>query len=689
MSYPIQALSDLVIGTVEIVSPAEIVVSLGGEAPQAIALNTGIPTPFPRINSYVLLPNEVGATVAYVTWIGVMKSQMPRGGPRELGLLDLPFPTRKMNVSPIGTLLLRNGRDGKPMHELSRGVLAFPSVGDQVLIPTPDQVAAIVGAGDTDRRVVIGSSPLAMDADIMVDPDKIFGRHLAVLGNTGSGKSCSVAGLIRWSIDAAAAERKKADKQGKPNARFIILDPNGEYSRAFADDPASVRVFRVPPLQGDEKPLKVPAWLWNGAEWSTLSHAQPAVQRPLLLQGLRELKSGKQLDITPEAQVARLVSSYCASIRSALANGRREYTGFPGKQNFGGVLVALSVDCAVWPGQIDVAHHDAVGHVQSTVEALIRAKLERGKYWSDFAAADLEELAASLQALLDSLPPGQVDEHMHEDAPLAFDVSSLASHLEGLAARQSANVANFVSTLGLRIRGMLADSRLGSVVNDPDPPEFKDWLDDYVGANNAANGNIAVIDLSLVPSDTVHIIVSVLARIVFEALQRFRRNTGQSLPTVLVLEEAHNFVKGAGTTDRESWNAADLCRDIFERISREGRKFGLGLLVSSQRPSELSPTLLAQCNTFLLHRIVNDADQKLVSKLVPDNIGGLLKELPGLPSGHAILLGWAAPIPVLVEMRELNHDHRPRSDDPAYWDVWTGKEERDVDWSMLAAGWQQ
>ncbi|MGR6743560.1 ATP-binding protein, partial [Aeromonas veronii] len=104
--------------------------------------------------------------------------------------------------------------------------------------------------------------------------------------------------------------------------------------------------------------------------------------------------------------------------------------------------------------------------------------------------------------------------------------------------------------------------------------------------------------------------------------------------------------------------------------AREGRKFGLGLVVSSQRPSELSPTLLAQCNTFLLHRIVNDADQKLVSKLVPDNIGGLLKELPSLPSGQAILLGWAAPIPVLVEMNELPFELRPQSDDPDYWDVW-------------------
>jgi len=98
--------------------------------------------------------------------------------------------------------------------------------------------------------------------------------------------------------------------------------------------------------------------------------------------------------------------------------------------------------------RVDEAHHHAVGNVRTTVEDLIRAKLERGKYWADFAAADLEEVAASLEGLLASLPAAVADEHIHEDAPLTFDVSSLAGHLEGLAARQSANVANFVSTLG-------------------------------------------------------------------------------------------------------------------------------------------------------------------------------------------------------------------------------------------------
>lgn len=201
------------------------------------------------------------------------------------------------------------------------------------------------------------------------------------------------------------------------------------------------------------------------------------------------------------------------------------------------------------------------------------------------------------------------------------------------------------------------------------------------------NGEIAIIDLSLVPSDVVHLVVAVISRIIFEALQRYRRMNGAELPTTIVMEEAHTFIRRYSESSEEI-SAEKMCCQTFERIAREGRKFGLGLLLSSQRPSELSPTVLSQCNTFLLHRIVNDKDQELVRRLIPDNLGSLLNELPVLPTRKAILLGWAAPIPVLVEMNELEKEKRPASKDPHFWDVWTGVEKREIDWQKIAKDWQ-
>ena len=98
--------------------------------------------------------------------------------------------------------------------------------------------------------------------------------------------------------------------------------------------------------------------------------------------------------------------------------------------------------------------------------------------------------------------------------------------------------------------------------------------------------------------------------------------------------------------------------------------------------------MLSQCNSYLLHRISNDRDQELVHKLVPDNLRGLLRDLPSLPSRHAILLGWASELPVLVQMNALPDHQQPKSNDPDFWAVWSG-EDRKVDWQAIARDWQQ
>ena len=329
MTTPIERLSNLVVGAVESVSPDEVHILLELDAPNATALNTGTPAAFPRLNGYVLIPNEAGATVAYIVWIGIERSPYPkRSGLKDFGLIDLPFPLRKMTVSPVGTLSSRRDRiSATTKYELARGVVAFPSVGDQVLLPTPEQIEAIVGAKDSDKRVRIGASPMASNASIMVDPDKLFGRHLAVLGNTGSGKSCTVAGLIRWSMEAADKTINAAGKTGGPNARFIVLDPNGEYAKAFADIGDKLRLFRVPPVVTGEHPLDVPAWLWSGHEWTAVAHAQPGAQRPLLMQGLRELKSGQMEGVSRDAMIRRYLMSYSTRISGKLNNGTQAFAG--------------------------------------------------------------------------------------------------------------------------------------------------------------------------------------------------------------------------------------------------------------------------------------------------------------------------------------------------------------------------
>lgn len=696
MSKPIEQIAALTIGAVESVSPSEIRVILDPNAPQATALNTGVPTGFPRINGYVLIPNETGAVVGLVVWLGVERSQFPkRTGLKDFGLIDLPFPLRKLCLTPLGTLIARKDiNKGDTGYYLQRGVSAFPSVGDAAQLPSAVQLRSIVEASrEEDKRVFIGTSPLAANANVTIDPDKIFGRHLAVLGNTGSGKSCSVAGLIRWSLEEAG---KKRSATNKPNARFIILDPNGEYSDAFADY-ENVRRFQVSPKAQGVQPLLLPAWMWNSHEWSAFAHAAPGVQRPILLQGLRDMRAGSALHEPTDMQVRRLLRGYKNLLESRIALGPQGYTGTKEASNTGRLLSNIAEDANSRSNEYSAenaikAALDRLSEEAGTIANLRhwdgdRSRRNRG--FNDFDETEARKVLSSLDSVLSLLPAMEEDLPISEDAPIEFDVKALPDHLEQIASDSPVGqAAQFIATLSMRIRMMLADRRLGPVVNpDQQPITFEQWLESYIGKNDAENGELAIIDLSLVPSDVLHVVIAVVARITFEAIQRYRKLKDEELPTVLVLEEAHTFVKRSTDEESDTPTPSQMCRQTFERIAREGRKFGLGLVLSSQRPSELSPTVLAQCNTFLLHRIVNDRDQELVGKLVPDNLGELLKELPSLPSRQAILLGWASTVPTLVEIRELPEAHRPRSSDPKFWDVWTGKEVRSINWTEIVQDW--
>ena len=696
MTSLIQAIGQRLIGTVEEVFADRISVLLDPDAPMATALNAGEPSGFPRINGYVLIPNEGGATACIISSVRIERLPFPkrRGMQQDFNLVDLPFPSRVVNLTPIGTLKSRPVDDGLAL-EVHRGVDVFPSVGDPVRLPTSDELRAIVeGEDERTNRILIGHCPTAGRAPVYVNPDKLFGRHLAVLGNTGAGKSCSVAGLVRWSLDAARSAREAAGRCPRPNARFIVLDPNGEYARAFQD--LDVRVFRVDPGTEGE-PLRVPAWLWNGAEWAAFSGAAPGVQRPVLLEALRRLRSELGRPEEFETLAKGRIKRYLNRLRLLVQSGDHQQGGR--REGVAQSLLNMHQDfqeLADNPECTDSALRDALEEVAAAAmgaeeEARSNRRDDRSYWHNDFSEASIGEIVQALRQAADAVDLNDDDATAaDENTPVPFLVDELPNYVDALAADHAGrDMAQFVDTLTLRIRGLFAGDRLSSVIqsNDPASNTLDRWLTDYVGADQAENGGIAVIDLSLVPSEVIHIVVSVLARMIFEALQRYRRENGEELPTTLVLEEAHTFVHRDLRGESAS-PAARECAHMFERIAREGRKFGLGLVLASQRPSEMSPTVLSQCNTFLLHRLVNDHDQDLMKRLVPDGLGSLLRELPSLPTRRAILLGWAAPAPILVEVPDIPEAFRPHSPDPAFWDVWTGEEERGVNWVTIAQSWQ-
>lgn len=674
ITTPIEHLASLRVGTVEYISPDRIEVQLDIESPDSVALNTGTPRNFPRINSYVMIPIDLGFVVGQVSWITIQRSPYPkRNGFQDFGLIDLPFPLRKMELQPIGTLCANeNG------YKFKRGLETFPSVGDIVILPTEDQLRSIIESGEN-RRVYIGNSPLVGNAKVMIDPDRLFGRHLAILGNTGSGKSCSVAGLIRWSLESA--RKNLSDKTETVNSRFIVLDPNGEYSKAFADK-QDASIYTVNVEDGDgKKQLEIPLWFWNTDEWCGFTKASPKTHRTTIVHALKSVRSGIVFEkLSKQRELANYVRTVIDTIEVNKVAGN-PWGKFPLPKNFHQSVEKWETGI-VSDEEFSADLNNAIQAFKTQVAELINARREKYAH-IDYTRDEVDRLISLLKEVY-AKAGGKEEEFFptDEDSPIPFTGENFVRSIEANA--EILNTTDYIVTLLPRIKTLLSDVRVKNVI-DNKSLNLDEWLNSYIGANDKES--LTIIDLSLLPSDVTSIITAVVARMIFEAQQRYLKLNKQCLPTVLVMEEAHYFIKRYND-DAENTGPTTQCCKVFEKIAREGRKFGLGLVLSSQRPSELSPTVLSQCNSFLLHRISNDRDQELVHRLLPDNMRGILNEIPSLPSQYAVLLGWVSELPILVKMRTLLKKQCPQSDDPDFWDVWTRHKECKIDWGMVAKEWQ-
>lgn len=430
---------------------------------------------------------------------------------------------------------------------------------------------------------------------IEADVDKLFGRHLAVLGATGSGKTHFVAAITQQLLRVT----------NQP--RIIVFDINGEYARAF-------------------------------------SHL-----------GEREVKR---------------------TIIGRRGAENADYYRIPyyalGRHGLGRLL--LPSEKTQMPALRFAIEH--LQYVQSTEEGAMPAGDNHPVFFDDCR----REGAADARDALERIRSGQVQPsnrwpHMRALACLAAEWYSLQPGRNGV--ERNAFMYGHVQSLINRIRGLVEDERFQDVVavegGTPIAPEL-DWqsegsavVERIFGPREFTAGGwkVHVVDLSRVAQDLMPFVLGSVLELF--ASELFLRGPSGTHPTLLVLEEAHHYLRQL-PSDAESGQH----QLAYERLAKEGRKFSLSLLVSTQRPSELSPTVLAQCGTWAVLRLTNEQDQRAVAAASESGSGFVLKQIPGLPRGHAVVFGAALPVPAVVSV--VKADPEPDSNDPPFSRLWNSND---------------
>lgn len=220
-----------------------------------------------------------------------------------------------------------------------------------------------------------------------------------------------------------------------------------------------------------------------------------------------------------------------------------------------------------------------------------------------------------------------------------------------------------------RLQSKIGDRRLGFLFSAGDDAMRYEWLEELatvlLGSTIVRNkGGVKIIDFSEVPSDILPLIIGLVARIVFSVQQWTEKK--QRHPVALLCDEAHLYIP-----ERHETGVLEAGLRSFERIAKEGRKYGVGLTVISQRPAEVNRTVLSQCNNFVAMRLTNAEDQAVIRRLLPDTLGGFTDLLPILDIGEALVVGDAAMLPSRIRIDEPNN--RPSSATVAFWDRWAAE----------------
>ena len=569
---------------------------------------------FAQLNSYVIVPYQNYYIVAEVSGVREKDLNVPFSNPTEQILSKIQA-GKYLEVLPIGTI-----KDD----QFDFGVSVYPTLYSDVLYIKEQELDTIFKINSskepiegTDKyrytSLPIGKSIIFPDYEVKIDIDKFFGSHSAVLGNTGSGKSCTIASMLQTLY--------KLENNSATGSTFIFFDVNGEYRQAFEElnenDDIQVTNLSIETEATDEK-FQLPHWFLNIDEWALLLKASEKSQLPILRNALGFTQKLSQ-DVIYHIYACNIMYVF-ENWDSPVAKRQR--------------IISLIDKSKI---AIDYSKLDAKFGNFSNKQEEDNFKISVKNYIKEDVNIDLKFNS---------------DYFEFKDLEQALENAILYEEYHG-----NKQIRDYCSSMITRFKSIKEREDFKFLTTTQNDKSIDEYIYSLLGIekqeDNAIKKNqVIIIDLNSANDETVEVISCVISRLIFEKLKTAKDRN--QFPINLVLEEAHRYIS------TESGKIFGDANRIFERIAKEGRKYGMFLLVSSQRPSELSRTVLSQCSNFIVHRIQNPEDLSHIRQITPHISETILKRLPSIPTQHALIFGHSVNLPTTFKVNEANP--KPKSD---------------------------
>ncbi|MEQ6999352.1 MULTISPECIES: ATP-binding protein [Enterococcus] len=525
-------------------------------------------------------------------------------------------PLAKPNASRIISLRLIGEITN---NEFFFGVSKMPLLYSEVHIVTNEELNVMldvsnseITVSDSNTRVSkfsLGKSVLFSEYDVKVDLDKFFGYHSAIFGNTGAGKSNSIARIIQNIF--------LKSNYSALGSRLILIDSNGEYKKSFSEIEKinnDIKCQFIKPLS-DQDNFEVPIWLLSVDDWAILLNASEKTQIPVLRKTMEVVKIFySENDSSEEAKNHILASTITGILNSSESSPSKSdkvsslLTNFPTKS---------------------IKLETKINSKKNLRDSL---NVNYGKI------DDIENIISFLQkyinfSLMEEIKYNQLVHFSPNDFLTAMKFAIL---YEG--SLNSQRVQEYTAPLVSRMQS-LVESPFSKIFNKTRFKNKESFFEELLDNNNILN-----IDISAMDDSMSEVLIRVLAKIILDYQKGHQKKADK--PINLFIEEAHRYIKDNGL----SHGTYDF--DIFQRISKEGRKYGFLICVSTQRPSDLSKTVVSQCSNFIVHRIQNPDDLNYISRMVPYIDRDTIDRLTYLQTGHALVFGSAIKIPMLTSFAE-------------------------------------